>query len=142
MANRLWMEETEQSSHRAPDVTRTAARPSDLALYYDGESDGQHPDLPAIDEIHYAFLEVEDEYSLVGYRSGRAIFTGLLPAGKLETVVGPVLANAIALGQGAVVSDEFWEGDEHPFRSLPLHEKHLNDLDQDWLKSMGIAVSR
>lgn len=113
-----------------------------MSLYYDGEPEGPRDRLPAFDEIHYAFLEEEDEYSLVGFKAGLAVFTGLLPAGRLETVAGPVIANAIALGQGTVVEDEFWDADgEHPFRSLPLHEKELNQMDKDWLKSMGVGGS-
>lgn len=116
---------------------KTSGKPSDLELYYDGDDpEGSKDSLPPIDEIQYTFYVEEDEYSLVGLKDGVGKFTGLLPAGRLALIVGPMLADMIALGAGERVHNEFWDTNEFPFRSLPVHEKELNQMDKEWLASM------
>jgi hypothetical protein len=106
--------------------------------------------LPLFDEVHYVYFAPEmehgeaegDYYSVVFLKDGKGLFSGLVPSGDLEALLGATLANKMVLGQGEVVRRPDVVGEVNPYRSLQVHGKGFTLKDTKWLKSMGISVPR
>lgn len=107
------------------------------------ESDGS---LPPFDELQYIYYAPEmehgdaegDYYGVVGFKDGKGRFSGLVPSGRLEKLVGPTLANKMVLGQGDVVRTPDVTHEVNPYRSLQIHGKEFTQMDAKWLAEMGI----
>lgn len=117
-------------------------------------SDDIEPDLdgslPHFDEVHYVYFAPEmehgeaegDYYSVVFLMDGKGLYSGLVPSGDLEALLGTTLANKMVLGQGEVVRRLDVVGEVNPYRSLQVHGKDFTFKDTKWLRSMGISVPR
>jgi hypothetical protein len=70
------------------------------------------------------------------------VCSGLVPAGDLEDLFGPMLANKMVPGQGEVVQRPDVVGEVNPYRSLQVHDKGFTTRDTEWLHSMGIQLRR
>ena len=118
--------------------------------FSDGIEPGPYGSLPLFDEVHYLYCapvmeheEAEgDYYSVVFFKDGKGVCSGLVPAGDLEDLFGPMLANKMVLGQGDVVQRLNVVGEVNPYRSLQVHDKGFTTTDTKWLHSMGIQVPR
>jgi len=122
----------------------------EVMSFSDGIEPGPDGSLPLFDEVQYRYFapvmehdEAEgDYYSVVCFKDGKGLYSGLVQAGDLEALFGPILANKMVLGFGDLVRRPDVIGETNPFHSLQAHGKGFTSTDEKWLRSMGIQVSR
>jgi hypothetical protein len=111
---------------------------------------GPEGTLPPFDELQYRYFapvmengEAEgDYYGVIGFLDGKGQFSGLVPSGGLDLLVGPTLATKMVLGQGTVVKIPNVIGEANPAKSLQVHGMDISPMDVKWLRKMGIEVPR
>lgn len=114
--------------------------------FSEGIEPGPDGSLPQFDELQYVYYAPEmergeaegDYYCVVGFKDGKGLFSGLIAAGNLERIVGPVLTTKMVLGQGDAVKTPNVSGESNPPKSLQVHSKEITEMDQTWLKQMGV----